>query len=464
MTTPADVHILTGFLGAGKTTLLNRILTAPTNQRIAVIVNEFGEIGIDHDLLIAGGRDVVEMSNGCICCSVNGDLVRGLMQLAARRETFDLLVIEMTGLADPAPVVQLLHADASLRNAFRLRSVVTMVDARHAARQVAEMPEARAQLAFADVVLVNKIDLATPEALDALEQGLRAFNSYAPVLRTRNAGTDIGALLNVAPISQTTLPQQESSPLLPLEGAGSGVGIYLVERAPSAAFASRRHSLPQEEREAEHLRHQSQFKCEETHHHSHMQTVSLTQTGALDGLKLGAWLQRLAAADADILRIKGILHLWGDPDQFWFQGVQREYDCRPGRRWRDDEYRISRLVFIGRDLDEATLREGFAGCVTDAPEPSRGTADRFGRWHEEIAPQRLDQIRFWMRQNFGYPPHIPILVKEVPCAKPGCPPIETAIVALIDDAPPQLFKVQASINDLTFDQVYDLMENPMPCC
>lgn len=412
---PVDVIVLTGFLGAGKTTLLNRILTAPTARRIAVIVNEFGKIGIDHDLLLAGGQHVVEMSNGCICCSVNGDLLRGLLALSERRADFDMLVIETTGLADPAPVVQSLSADARLRDAYRLRGVVAIVDAKHVGAQIAAHPEARNQIAFADFVLINKTDLATPEWLDQLEHDLRRLSGHAPIHRTRDAETDIEALLDLAPVSQ-----------IPFRHCG-------------------------------HVGH--------AHHHlQDMQTVCIAASGALDGLKLGAWLQDISENGADILRIKGILHIWGDPDQFWFQGVQREYDCRPGRRWRDDETRTNRLVVIGKHLDESALRDGFESCVTTIAEPSRTTPDRFGRWHEEISPQRIDQIRFWMRQNFGFPIGIPILVKEVPCAKQGCPPIETAIIALVDDAPPRLFKVQASINDLTFDQVYDLMENPMPCC
>ena len=411
MQAPVDVIVLTGFLGAGKTTLLNRILTAPTARRIAVIVNEFGKISIDHDLLLAGTRNVIEMSNGCICCSVNGDLLRGLLEVSQRRGDFDTLVIETTGLADPVSVVQSLSADAHLRKAYRLRGVVAMVDAKHVAAQIGTHPDARNQIAFADLVLVNKTDLATSESLDQLDNELRRINGHAPIQRTRDAETDIDALLDLAPVE-----------------------------------AHRDHH-------------------EHAHHHLHdMQTVCIAACGARDGLKLGAWLQEISESGADILRIKGILHIWGDPDQFWFQGVQREYDCRPGRRWRDDEARLNRLVFIGRHLDETALRDGFQRCVTTVAEPSRITTDRFGRWHEEISPQRIDQIRFWMRQNFGFPIRIPILVKEVPCAKPGCPPIETAIIALVDDAPPRLFKVQASINNLTFDQVYDLMENPMPCC
>ncbi len=413
---PIDVIVLTGFLGAGKTTLLNRILTAPTQRRIAVIVNEFGEVGIDHDLLIASGLRIIEMSNGCICCSVNGDLVRGLSELLARRAEFDTLVIETTGLADPAPVVQSLHADAALRDTYRLRGVVTLIDAKHIAQQIETVPEARSQITFADLILLNKIDLATADALDALEARLHAINPHAPIAQTRDADTDIAAILDLAPLSMT--PDAISH---------------------DCAYHGHRHSPD-------------------------MQTVSIAAPGALDGLKLGAWLQNLTESGADILRIKGILNIWGDHDQFWFQGVQREYDCRPGRRWHDDEARLNRLVFIGKNLDEAALRDGFGRCVTTAAEPSRTTPDRFGRWHEETSPQRLDQIKFWMRQNFGFPVRIPILIKEVPCAKPGCPPIETAIIALVDDAPPRLFKVQASINDLTFDQVYDLMENPMPCC
>src|SRR6202521_575640 len=159
----ASVIILTGFLGAGKTTLLNRILTAEHGRRIAVIMNEFGEVGIDHHLLLTSDHEVIQMNNGCICCTVRGDLLRSFFQLMEHRSKFDTVIIETTGLAEPAPVAQSLYADERIRSEFTLEGVVTVVDAKHMSAQLEESAEACEQIAFADLILLNKTDLSTPE-------------------------------------------------------------------------------------------------------------------------------------------------------------------------------------------------------------------------------------------------------------------------------------------------------------
>ncbi len=191
------VTVLTGFLGAGKTTLLNRILTADHGRRVAVIVNEFGEVGIDHHLLISSDQEVVEMSNGCICCTVRGDLLRSLFQLLEHREKFDTLMIETTGLADPAPVVQTFFIDERIKNEYQLNGVVTVVDAKHVFQQLGNSPEAKEQIAFADMVLLNKIDLINPEDLPELEYKLRNLNGAARICQTRNSDIDIGTVLDL---------------------------------------------------------------------------------------------------------------------------------------------------------------------------------------------------------------------------------------------------------------------------
>ena len=206
------------------------------------------------------------------------------------------------------------------------------------------------------------------------------------------------------------------------------------------------------------------------HQHGHLhdiQTISIVTPGAVDGLKLGNWFRYLATEfGARIFRMKGIVAIWGDPDQFIFQGVQTELECRPGPAWAKAQERINRLVMIGRRLDEAAIRQSFADCMCHEPEPTvRMTpGDPFRRSNHEVSPLRLEQIRYWLRQNFLYPRDIPIVIKEVPCGKPGCPPIETAIIAVLRGEPPQVFKVQRPIDEVTFDHIYDLMENPMPCC
>jgi hypothetical protein len=165
-----------------------------------------------------------------------------------------------------------------------------------------------------------------------------------------------------------------------------------------------------------------------------------------------------------ILRMKGILNLKGDDDQFLLQGVHWDFEGRPGRAWAENEQRVNRIVFIGRKLDAEKIKRGFAGCFYAAGSRDAATeGDPFGRYIE-ISPYTLEQIRYWMRQNFNYPNDIPIVIKEVPCVKDQCPPIETSILAMEKNAPPRAFKVQKPINEITFDHIYNLIENPMPCC
>jgi G3E family GTPase len=415
----APVIILTGFLGAGKTTLLNRILTADHGRRIAVIMNEFGEVGIDHHLLLASDQDVVQMNNGCICCTVRGDLVRALFQLLEHRDGFDTVVIETTGLAEPAPVAQTLYADEAIRREFSLAGVVTVVDARHIGSQIDASAEAREQISFADLLLLNKTDLSALPQLDELEKKLGDLNAIAKVHRSRNSEIDLSAIFD---LGQADLAQR-------IEGA-----------------AAHHHG---------------------GHHHHHLQvaTVCIVEPGDLDGLKVSMWFRSLIAEfGPDLLRMKGILNLRGDPDQFLFQGVQTEFEGKPGRPWAAGEDRINRLVFIGRKLDREKITAGFMRCFFTGTEDSSAPPDPFGRHNVEVSPFTLDQIRYWMRQNFGFPKDAPIVIKEVPCVKLGCPPIETSIMAILKHEPPRLFKVQRTINEITFDSIYDLIENPMPCC
>ncbi len=408
------VTVLTGFLGAGKTTLLNRILTADHGRRVAVIVNEFGEVGIDHHLLISSDQEVVEMSNGCICCTVRGDLLRSLFGLLEHRDKFDTLMIETTGLADPAPVVQSFFIDDRIKSAYQLNGVVTVVDAKHIFQQLGNSPEAKEQIAFADMVLLNKIDLINPEDLPELEFKLRNLNGAARICQTRNSDVDIGTVLDLR-------------------------------------------SLEVEVRMEKH-----------DHNHSHtedIETVAITTTGDLDGLKLSHWFRELLAEFGErVMRMKGILNLRKDPDQFVFQGVHMLFEGRPGRPWSDDEERLNRLVFIGRNLDKEKITQGFMSCITTGNGASSAEdIDPFGR-KQDVSNFTLDQIRYWVQTILTFPPDAPIVVKEVPCVKAGCPPVETAIMVFLKNEPPRTFKILARINEVTFDHVYNLIENPLPCC
>ncbi len=407
------VVILTGFLGAGKTTLLNRILTAPHGHRIAVVINEFGEVGIDHHLIVASEEEIFQMNNGCICCTVQGDLLRVLLQLVERRETFDYLVVETSGLADPTVIVQTLLLDERIRLDFELQAVVTVVDGMHVEQQLGSHHEAREQIACADAILLNKTDLITPEEADALAARLGELNPTARVNPTRNAEVDIGELLEMRAFD----------------------------------LEARRHAAGN------------------GHHHEHnpsVQTVSFVQPGDLNKTRLSHWFRSmLAEKGADILRMKGILNMHGDSHQFVFHGVHSMFEGRLGREWEEDEERLNRLVFIGRDLDGEALQSGLQTCLRSEDEAATdGEMDIY----RDVSSFTLDQIRIWVRQTLEFPSRTPITIKEVPCVKPGCPPIETAIMVFLDAEPPRFYKIQKTINEVTFDSVYNLIENPMPCC
>ena len=311
------VTVLTGYLGAGKTTLLNRILTHEHGLKVAVIVNEFGEVGIDNQLVIDTDEEIFEMNNGCICCTVRGDLIRIISNLMRRRNKFDHLVIETTGLADPAPVIQTFFVDEDMREQMQLDAVVTVVDAKHIWEHW-DSSEAQEQIAFADVILLNKTDLVTPEQLDELEKRIRAMNAMAKVYRTRNSELEMDALL--------------------------GVNAFDLNRA---------------------LEIDPQFLSEDAHEHDEsVYSVALVESGALDGEKLQQWMSKLLQTQGpDIFRMKGILNLAGEDHRFVFQGVHMLFEGTRDRPWKPEETRKNELVFIGRNLDEAKLREDFRACL-----------------------------------------------------------------------------------------------------
>ena len=296
----AGIIVITGYLGAGKTTLLNRILTGDHGRRVAVIVNEIGAVGIDHHLLLSNEQPMVEMSNGCLCCTVRGDLVQNLFELSQRRSDFDTLIIETTGLAEPAPILQAIYADDRLRDVFTLRGLVTVVDAKHIRGQLTDTEEAVEQIAYADLVLLNKTDLATAEELDEIDAEIHKINPLVKVARTRNSQTELKDIfeLDRAALAPDVLPD---APAEHCEVCGH------------------------DHAHGEHHDHDHQ------HGHLHdIQTISIVTPGAVDGLKLGNWFRYLATEfGARIFRMKGIVAIWGDPDQFIFQGVQTELEGRP---------------------------------------------------------------------------------------------------------------------------------------
>lgn len=317
------VTVLTGYLGAGKTTLLNRILTHEHGKKVAVIVNEFGEVGIDNQLVVDTDEEIFEMNNGCICCTVRGDLIRIIGKLMQRRNKFDHLVIETTGLADPAPVIQTFFMDEDVQSQTELDAVVTVVDAKHI-WQHWDADEAQEQIAFADVILLNKTDLVEPAQLNELESRIRTMNPLAKIYRTHNAEIEMNALL--------------------------GVSAFDLNRALELD--------PKFLQEAEHGHH---------HEHEHDETVKaigIVESNPIDGQKLNQWMGELLQTQGpDIFRMKGILNIQGEDRRFVFQGVHMLFDGRPDRPWKSTETRKSELVFIGRNLDEAKLKEDFRACL-----------------------------------------------------------------------------------------------------
>lgn len=312
------VTVLTGYLGAGKTTLLNRILTENHGKRYAVIVNEFGEIGIDNDLIIGADEEVFEMNNGCVCCTVRGDLIRIMDGLVKRRGKFDAIIVETTGLADPAPVAQTFFVDQDVGDAARLDAVVTVADAKWLSDRLKDAPEAKNQIAFADVILLNKSDLVSPEDLDRVEAEIRGINPLAKLHRTQNCAVPLEAVLerNAFDLDR------------------------ILEVEPDFLEAGHHH-----------------------HHDSEIQSVSAKIDGEVDPEKFMPWISNLTQVQGpDILRCKGIVAFPNEPKRFVFQGVHMILDGDVQGDWRPDEKRVSRVVFIGRNLDPVAIRQEFEAC------------------------------------------------------------------------------------------------------
>jgi len=321
MFTPTEktipVTVLTGYLGAGKTTLLNRILTHEHGKKVAVIVNEFGEVGIDNQLIVNTDEEIFEMNNGCICCTVRGDLIRIINKLMRRRDKFDHLVIETTGLADPAPVIQTFFVDEDMRDRVNLDAVVTVVDAKHVHAHW-DSEEVQEQIAFADVILLNKTDLVTLEELDQLENRIRSMNKLTKIYRTQNSELDMDAVL--------------------------GIEAFDLTRA---------------------LEIDPDFLGEDTHQHDEsVFSVAIVESGALNPERLDEWISFLLQTQGtDIFRMKGILHIAGDNHRYVFQGVHMLFNISPDRLWKKDEVRKNEMVFIGRNLNPEQLKKDFLVCV-----------------------------------------------------------------------------------------------------
>jgi G3E family GTPase len=443
------VTILTGFLGSGKTTLLNHILTHQHGKRIADIENEYGEINIDHGLVINADEEIYEVSNGCICCTVRGDLIRILGSLMKRRNKFDYVLVETTGLADPGPVAQTFFMDEDIQRNFELDGIVTVVDAKHLGQQLGRSAESQEQIAFADVLLLNKVDLVEEEELRGLEARLRSINAMARLYRTERGVLPVERLLGLRAFDLgQTLARRPTflEPEYPFEwtgvfglsegryelslsagpdpemsvawialgdaqdatlrdGAEQAVRVYAEEGEsvePGGAVALGAHALLQLEGAAPKRfvvevavpglyglyaqHHADEFDLKlldgagqevapsaqrvwvaEHEHDDEVGSVAIEVDGDLDPKRVNAWIgELLQERGLDLFRMKGFLSLAGEERRFIFQGVHMLFDGQPDRPWGSDPRR-NQLVFIGRNLDQELLEEGFMACLASAP-------------------------------------------------------------------------------------------------
>jgi G3E family GTPase len=337
------VTVLTGYLGAGKTTLLNRILTEDHGKKFAVIVNEFGEIGIDNELVVGADEEVFEMNNGCICCTVRGDLIRILEGLMKRKGKFDAIIVETTGLADPAPVAQTFFVDQDVQNNARLDAVVTVADAKWLSARLKDAPEAKNQIAFADVIVLNKIELVSPEELREVEARIRAINPYAKLHKTNHCAVDLDAVLNRNAFELDRILEIEPD------------------------------FLETDDHDHDHHDHHGHDHGH-VHAHGHggakhyhdedMQSVAMEHDGDVDPQKFMPWINTLVQTEGpNILRSKGILAFKDEPKRFVFQGVHMMLDGDTQREWKAGEKRTSKIVFIGRNMPIEKIREGFMACA-----------------------------------------------------------------------------------------------------
>ena len=371
MTDKIPVTVITGYLGAGKTTLLNRILTEQHGRRYAVIVNEFGEIGIDNDLVVGADEEIFEMNNGCICCTVRGDLIRIIEGLMRRRGRFDAIIVETTGLADPAPVAQTFFVDADVKDAARLDAVVTLADAKWLLDRLKDAPEAKNQIAFADVIVLNKTDLVSSAELAEVEARIRGINPYARLHRAIKAEVPLTAVLEQNAFDLERILEIEPNFLHAEEHDDHDHDHHHThhdhhhghEHNQGVNHTPGHHAPGHGHDHDDHHGHEEHAPLK-AYHDEDMQSVAIRHEGEVDPARFVPWLNELTQRDGpDILRCKGIIAFKDEPRRFVFQGVHMILDGDLQRDWREDEQRSSRLVFIGRKLKEAEIREGFAKTV-----------------------------------------------------------------------------------------------------
>lgn len=312
------VTVVTGFLGSGKTTLINHILQGQHGRKVAVIVNEFGEIGIDGQLMVSNDEEqLVEFNNGCLCCTVRGDLVRTLEELTQRAD-LDAVLVETTGLADPAPVASTFIVADEIKTKFNLDAFVTVVDAPNLQRNLADSHEAQEQLAFADIILINKTDLVSADDVAKIEQQIRGLNPIAKIHYTKFSVVDLPLIL--------------------------GTGAFDLEA-----------KLEVDPSFLDDLEHE---------HDAAISSFALTSDKPIDMNKFMLWMNALAQEKGeDLYRTKGLFYAQGFSERVLFQSVRMLTSMRRDRPWKPDEDRITQLVVIGRNLNQNEFAEGFSKCV-----------------------------------------------------------------------------------------------------
>ncbi|CAK7257778.1 MULTISPECIES: GTP-binding protein [unclassified Shinella] len=361
---PIPVTVLTGYLGAGKTTLLNRILTDNHGKKYAVIVNEFGEIGIDNDLIVESDEEIYEMNNGCICCTVRGDLIRVVEGLMRRPGRFDAIIVETTGLADPVPVAQTFFMDDDVRQKTELDAIVALVDAKHLPLRLKDSREAEDQIAFADVVLINKTDLVSPEELARIEATVRVINPSARIHRTTRSEIDLSKVLDQGAFNLERALENDPHFLdhdHPDHVCGPDCGHDHHHHGHDHDHDHHHHDHDHHHHDHDH----------DHHHHDHgvspihdvtVQSISL-RGGEMNPDRFFPWIQKITQTDGpNILRLKGIIAFAGDDERYVVQGVHMIVEGDHQRAWKDGETRESRLVFIGRDLDREKIERTFKAC------------------------------------------------------------------------------------------------------
>ncbi len=311
--------VLTGYLGSGKTTLLNKILTENHGKRIAVIVNEFGEVGIDHQLILNSDEEIIEMNNGCICCKVRGDLIRIVDNLFEKQTDLDHVLIETTGLADPGPIIQSFLIDNRVCERLELDSIVTLVDAKHLKFHL-DSPEAEEQIAFADVVIINKTDIVEADELEEIERIVKRINKFAKTYRAQNANIGIDKIMGIRCFDIKNI----------------------LSIDPGILEAS------------EHV------------HDTSVLSFAISKCGVLDGTRFNRWVFDLGQQyGQNLFRIKGVLNIDNAARRFVFHGVHMTFDGSPGKTWGKDEIRTNDLVVIGRDLDKGEIQSGLDSCFCE---------------------------------------------------------------------------------------------------